>query len=88
MWITVFVMPVKEEVDKKLQNKGLQLIFSQYSDCGHKAKKLRFTKFPSKKFTSAAEWEAFDWKNKYQDCELTFDVELILSDYYIAVTRE
>lgn len=64
----------------------LQRVFSQCRELNSDV--VGIGKEVSKKFTSAAEWEAFDWKDKYPDCEFTFNVELILSDYYIAVTRE
>ena len=75
----------KDEMEKFFETE-LKRVFSRCRDLNSDA--IGIGKEVSKKFTSAAEWEAFDWKNKYQDCELTFDVELILSDYYIAVTRE
>ena len=75
----------KDEMEKFFETE-LKRVFSRCRDLNSDA--IGIGKEVSKKFTSAAEWEAFDWKNKYQDCELTFDVELILSDYYIAVTRD
>ena len=75
----------KDEMEKFFETE-LKRVFSRCRDLNSDA--IGIGKEVSKKFTSAAGWEGFDWKNKYRDCELTFDVELILSDYYIAVTRD
>ena len=42
----------------------------------------------SRKFKTVREWEDFDWKQVYPDADIEFEVDVILSDYYIAITRQ
>lgn len=45
-------------------------------------------RYVSKKFNTIEEWEAFDWKKMYPETEIKFNVDVILSDVYIAITRQ
>ncbi len=49
---------------------------------------LGIGRYVSKKFKTIDEWEAFDWKKMYPETEIKFNVDVILSDVYIAITRQ
>lgn len=49
---------------------------------------LGIGRYVSKKFKTVEEWEAFDWKKRYSETEVKFNVDVILSDVYIAITRQ
>lgn len=42
----------------------------------------------SRKFERIDEWEEFNWKEKYRDAEVEFEIEAVLIDYYTTITRQ
>lgn len=85
------------ELAKNWENRGRQLVeeyFEKELDRITKYCKkvnsdaLGIGRYVSKKFKTVEEWEAFDWKKRYSETEIKFNVDVILSDVYIAITRQ
>ena len=64
----------------------LERVFKICQECNSDA--MGLGKYVSKEFRTVAELEAFDWKKNYADIEVEFDLNLMLDDFYIAISRQ
>lgn len=85
------------ELGRNWEDKGKKLVEEYFEkELDHIAKyckkvnsdALGIGRYVSKKFKTIEEWEAFEWKKVYPETEIKFNVDVILSDVYIAITRQ
>ena len=62
-----------------LLEQRLQAVFLTCRTLGSDA--FGFGKLAVKKFSSVSEWEAYDWKARFQGLEARFEVSVVIQDY-------
>ena len=86
-----------KELGSQWEKKGKKMVTEYFTDelmriakrCQkYKSDALGLGRAVSRKFKTVREWEDFDWKQVYPDADIEFEVDVILSDYYIAITRQ
>ena len=86
-----------KELGSQWEKKGKKMVTDYFTDelmriakrCQkYKSDALGLGRAVSRKFKTVREWEDFDWKQVYPDADIEFEVDVILSDYYIAITRQ